>query len=102
MGLRKQEAELMIRCPECRKQSNEYNWTLKTAAHFSIGEETCPTVIQVILATLEGQGDFFEGYRMICPRCNYGIDFTRIEIPDHDAVMNYAQLAGEDYCQGWY
>jgi hypothetical protein len=102
MGLRKQEAELMIRCPECRRQSDEYNWTLKTAAHFSIGEETCPTVIQVILATLEGQGDLFAGYRMICPRCNYGIDFTRIEIPEYEEVMDYAQLAGEDYCQGWY
>ncbi|HOQ09647.1 MAG TPA: hypothetical protein PLG09_05935 [Syntrophomonadaceae bacterium] len=102
MGLRQQPAELMIRCPECKRLSNEYNWTLKTAAHFSIGEETCPSVLQVILATLEGQGDMFDGYRMICPRCNYGIDFSRIDLPDYDAVMNYAQLVGEDYCQGWY
>ena len=83
MGLRKQAAELMIRCPECRKQSNEYNWTLKTAAHFSIGQKPVHRY-QVILATLEGQGEFFDGYRMICPRCNYGIDFERIDLPDHD------------------
>ena len=48
MGLRKQEAELMIRCPECGRQSDEYNWTLKTAAHYSI-RRNLSTVIQVIL-----------------------------------------------------
>lgn len=94
--------QLIIRCPECRKGSNEYNWTLKTAAHFSIGEDTCPTVIQVLLAALAGEGDYFDGFRMICPRCNYGVDFTRIEMPAPEAVREYARAVGEDYCQGWY
>lgn len=101
MTVGEQAVELKIRCPECRKPSNEYNWTLKTAAHFSCGADTCPTVIQVILATLDGQGDIFDGYRMICPRCNYGINFTRIDMPDADQVEIYAQAMGEEYCQAW-
>lgn len=99
---RDRSAQLIIRCPECRKSSNEYNWTLKTAAHFSIGEDTCPAVIQVLLAALDGEGDLYDGFRMICPRCNYGIDFTRIELPDEESVRNYARSVGEDYCQSWY
>lgn len=94
--------ELLIRCPECRKLSREYNWTLKTAAHFSCREDTCPTVIQVILAAMEDQGQSFDGFRMICPRCNYGINFDRIKLPDPDQVQRYVEEVGEEYCRGWY
>lgn len=94
-------AELKITCPTCKKHSNEYNWTLKTAAHYSQKEETCPAVIGVIQAILSGEGEMFGGFRMFCPQCNHGMDIEEIEMPGVDEVQRYVQEVGEEYCQSW-
>lgn len=95
-------AQLMIKCPACKKSRNEYNWSMKTAARYSIGEETCPTLIQVLLASLRGEDEVFDGYRLICPKCNYGINYEELEKPAEEQILAYAQAVGEDYCEGWY
>ena len=95
------KAELKIKCPRCRRVSNEYNWTLKTAAHFSQKEETCPTVISVIHAILNGEGDLYYGFRMFCPQCNYGVDIEEIELPGSEEVEEFIKEVGEAYCQAW-
>lgn len=97
----KEEAVLMIKCPYCGRESNEYNWTLATVARYSVGEETCPVLIQVLIANIEGNGDFFDGYRLVCPKCYHGIDFTELDLPDDKSIKEYADKAGEDYCQMW-
>lgn len=94
-------AELKIKCPVCKRPSNEYNWTLKTAAHFSQQEETCPTVITVIDAINNGEGEMFYGFRMFCPLCNYGVDIEEVELPGNEEVKKYMQEVGEDYCRAW-
>ena len=94
-------AELRIKCPTCKRYSNEYNWTLKTAAHYSQKEETCPTVISVIQAIHNGEGEMFYGFRMFCPLCNYGVDIEEVEIPDSEEVKQYVQEVGEEYCETW-
>ncbi|MEA1959898.1 MAG: hypothetical protein U9N81_01175 [Bacillota bacterium] len=97
-----QAAVLKIQCPACKKESNEYNWTLKTAAKFSIGEETCPTVIQVLLALVHGDEETYDGFRMVCPRCNYGVNFDEVSKPDSESILRYADEVGEEYCDYWY
>jgi len=94
--------QLMIKCPSCKKSRNEYNWSLKTAARYSIGEETCPTLIQVLLSSLDGDEETFAGFRLICPKCNYGINFEELEKPDAEQVRSYARAMGEEYCMFWY
>lgn len=94
-------AKLMIKCPACNKNSNEYNWSMQTAARFSIGEETCPTLIMVILETINGDQEMFAGYRVVCPRCYHGIDFEELELPVKEDILSYAKLVGEDYIQKW-
>ena len=46
-------ATLMLYCSACGKDANEYNWTLETAAVFSEGEKTCPTLLLLLLEALE-------------------------------------------------
>lgn len=92
---------LMIACPRCGKPSNEYNWTLKTAAYFSRGEETCPTFIQVMLDALNSPAPSFEGYRLLCPLCNQGSDFEEITLPPKDEILSYAEAMGDEYCEAW-
>ncbi|SHG63139.1 hypothetical protein SAMN02745221_00649 [Thermosyntropha lipolytica DSM 11003] len=97
----KEEAVLMIKCPYCGRESNEYNWSLATAARYSIREETCPVLIQVLLATINGEGEFFAGYRLVCPKCYYGVNFEELTLPAEKDIREYAAKAGEDYCQMW-
>lgn len=96
------QAQLMIKCPCCKKNRNEYNWSLKTAARYSIGAETCPTLIQVLLASLRGEEDIYAGYRLVCPKCNYGINYEELERPDAQQIQWYAQAVGDEYCNHWY
>ena len=95
-------SQLMIKCPACKKGRNEYNWSLKTAARYSIGADTCPTLIQVLLSSLEGDEETFAGYRLVCPKCNYGINYENLEKPDAEAIRAYAKAVGEEYCYFWY
>ena len=92
---------LKIQCPVCKKQSNEYNWTLKTAAKFSIAAETCPTVIQVLLESVRGNEASFDGFRLVCPRCNYGVNLEDLPMPDADSILRYASEVGHAYCECW-
>jgi ssDNA-binding Zn-finger/Zn-ribbon topoisomerase 1 len=92
----------MIKCPACKKESNEYNWSMKTAAKFSIGAETCPTLIQVLLEWVKGNEETFDGFRLVCPRCNFGINFEDLPKPDGDAILRYAREVGQEYCEHWY
>ena len=94
-------AKLNITCPYCKKPSNEYNWTLKTAAHYSQKEETCPTVISVIHAIHHGEGEMFYGFRMFCPLCNYGTDIEEVELPTLEEVDQYVLDVGDEYVQTW-
>lgn len=96
------QAKLMIKCPNCNNEINEYNWTLKTAARFSIGEDTCPTFIMVLLEAVKGNPETFDGYRLICPKCYYGTNFEDLTLPDHDNILKYAEAVGEEYCKHWY
>lgn len=95
-------AQLMIKCPSCKKTRNEYNWSVKTAARYSIGEDTCPTLIQVLLASLRGEDQLYAGYRLICPKCNYGVNYEDLEKPDTEKTLLYAQAVGKEYCDHWY
>lgn len=94
-------AELNIICPTCKKPSNEYNWTLKTAAYFSQKEETCPTVISVIRAIHQGEGEMFYGFHIFCPLCNYGTDIEEVKLPTPDAVEKYILEVGQEYVDTW-
>lgn len=100
MLIQNADAKLMIKCPHCQRDSNEYNWSLQTAARFSIGEETCPTLIMVILGT-RGNEDNFSGYRVVCPHCFHGINFEELTIPAASEIDTYADLVGEDYTNMW-
>lgn len=97
----KEPARLMIKCPYCNRESNEYNWSLATAGRYSIRDETCPVLIQVLLAHINGEGEFFAGYRLVCPKCYYGVDFEELVLPAEKDIREYAEKAGEDYCQMW-
>lgn len=94
-------AKLMIKCPNCKKDSNEYNWSMQTAARFSIGIDTCPTLIMVLLAAVNGTSDDFAGYRVVCPHCYHGINFEELTLPDKDNILAYADLVGEEYINIW-
>ena len=95
-------AQLMISCPSCKKSRNEYNWSVKTAARFSIGEETCPTLMQVLLASIRGEEALYDGYRLICPKCKYGINYEDLSKPDPEKILQYAEAVGQAYCDYWY
>jgi phage FluMu protein Com len=95
-------AQLKIKCPGCKKSRNEYNWSLKTAARYSIGADTCPTLIQVLLASLDGDEETFAGFRLVCPKCNYGINYEELEKPSAEEILAYARAVGEEYCYFWY
>lgn len=95
------KAKLMIKCPYCKRDSNEYNWSLQTAARFSIGIETCPTLIMVLLAAVNGTVDDFAGYRVVCPSCFHGINFEELSLPNADDILAYADLVGEEYINMW-
>lgn len=96
------KAQLPIKCPACKKSRNEYNWSLKAAARYSIGADTCPTLIQVLLASLDGDEETFAGFRLICPKCNYGVNYEDLEKPAPDDILAYARAVGEEYCYFWY
>lgn len=93
-------AKLNIRCPNCKRDSNEYNWSLQTAARFSVGAETCPTLIMVILASYD-EPDTFAGYRVVCPHCFHGINFEELTLPSDEEILNYATLVGDNYANMW-
>lgn len=95
-------ARLLLQCPNCKKEVNEYNWTLETAAKFSIGEDTCPALIQVLIEDLNGNGSFFDGFRLICPFCHYGVNYEDINKPEREQILEYAEAVGEKYCEHWY
>ncbi|HHW61009.1 MAG TPA: hypothetical protein GX404_03790 [Syntrophomonadaceae bacterium] len=99
--LKPEGVKLSIQCPACKRSSEEYSWTMKTAAMFSIGEDTCPGVLQVMLATLDGEGEYFDGYRMVCPRCHNGVNFDEIQLPAEEEIRAYAEAAGEEYRNLW-
>lgn len=100
MLIQNANAKLIIKCPNCKRGSNEYNWSLQTAARFSIGEETCPTLIMVILANQEDPENF-AGYRVVCPNCFHGINYEELTLPPDDEIENYAKLVGDDYTNMW-
>lgn len=94
---------LMIACPRCGRESSEYRWSMKTAARFSVGADTCPTFIQVLLAAQEGRGAEYDGYRLICPHCHNGVNFDELgALPPPAAVTAYAAARGAEYCRHWY
>lgn len=95
------KAKLMLKCPYCKRQSNEYNWSLQTASRYSIGAETCPTVIMVLLETINGNKDAFDGFRLVCPRCYHGVDFEELSLPPKEDILHYADEVGDEYCQAW-
>lgn len=95
------KAKLMIKCPNCNRDSNEYNWTMQTAARFSIGIDTCPTLIMVLLENINGNADDFDGYRVVCPHCYHGINFEELNLPDKDEILAYADLVGDEYIYTW-
>ncbi|MBO8158397.1 hypothetical protein [Thermosyntropha sp.] len=97
----KEKTRLAIKCPYCKRESDEYNWSLATAARYSIGEDTCPVLIQVLLAYINGNGDMFDGYRLVCPKCYHGVDFTELSPPPKQEIEEYAAKAGEEYCNMW-
>lgn len=94
-------AKLMLKCPYCKKASNEYNWSLQTAARFSIGTDTCPTLIMVLIATSKGNQDDFAGYRLVCPNCYHGVNFEELELPSQEEIQAYSDLVGEKYINTW-
>ena len=100
MLIQNANARLMIKCPYCKRESNEYNWSLQTAARFSIGEETCPTLIMVLL-TNQDDPETFAGYRIVCPHCFHGINFEELTLPTKEEIENYAKLVGEEYTKMW-
>lgn len=100
--LNRAQHRLMIACPQCGRQNSEYRWTLKTAARFSIGADTCPSLIMVLLTELQGQGGEFYGYRLICPCCHQGVNREELTLPPTEAIWDYARGQGEAYCTAWY
>ncbi|MDO4540441.1 MAG: hypothetical protein Q4B48_04995 [Syntrophomonadaceae bacterium] len=93
----------MIGCPRCGRKSSEYRWSMKTAARFSVGADTCPPLIQVLLAGLDGRGDDYDGYRLICPGCNNGVNADELAALLAEAeIRAYAAGQGAQYCDYWY
>ena len=95
------QAKLMIKCPVCKKDSNEYNWSLQTAARFSIGADTCPTFIMVMLEAIKGDPEIYSGYRVVCPRCYHSVGFEELTLPGDSDTLKYAEQVGVDYCNYW-
>lgn len=90
-------ATLMIRCPVCGNNVNEYNYTLETAAHFSYENNSCPTFIKVLLAISDGDGDKHSDYNLICPRCHEEVKLDTLIIPDRELLLQYIEETGKGY-----
>ncbi len=86
----------MIYCSACGKHANEYNWTLETAATFSDGDKTCPTLLQLLLESLDDPKKH-EETQLVCPQCHEKIRLKQLTIPAREALSQYAQEVGEDY-----
>ena len=86
----------MIYCSACGKDANEYNWTLATAATFSDGDKTCPTLLQLLLQPLDDPKKY-EDYQLVCPHCHEKVRIKQLTIPEREALLQYLQEVGEEY-----
>ena len=89
-------ATLMLYCSACGKDANEYNWTLETAAVFSEGEKTCPTLLLLLLEALEDPKKNAD-YQLVCPHCHEKVRLRQIPLPEREALLNYLKEVGEEY-----
>ena len=89
-------AMLMIYCSACGKNANEYNWTLETAATFSDGDKTCPTLLQLLLESLIDPKKY-EDYQLVCPHCHEKVRLKLLPLPQREALLQYLQEVGEEY-----
>ena len=87
---------LMLYCSACGKHANEYNWTLETAASFSDGDKTCPTLLLLLLESLDDPQKY-EDYQLVCPHCHEKVRIKQITMPAREALLQYAQEVGEAY-----
>lgn len=86
----------MIYCSACGKQANEYNWTLETAAAFSDGDKTSPTLLLLLLEYLDDPQRFEETW-LVCPQCHEKIRLKQLTMPELETLSQYAQEVGEGY-----
>jgi len=89
-------ATLMLYCSACGKDANEYNWTLETAAAFSEGEKTCPTLLLLLLEALDDPKKYSD-YQLVCPHCHEKVRLRQIPLPERKALLNYLKEVGEEY-----
>lgn len=94
-------AQLIIRCPICGNDVNEYNWTLDTAASYSNAENTCPTFLYILIEIIEKR-ESVEKYTVRCPRCSEGVKLELLKIPEKDKLLEYLEEVGEDYYKHRY
>jgi len=86
----------MIYCSACGKEVNEYNWTLETAATFSDGDKTCPTLLLLLLESLDDPKKY-EDYQLVCPHCHEKVRLKLLPLPERKALLNYLREVGEEY-----
>lgn len=86
----------MIYCSACGKSANEYNWTLETAASFSEGDKTCPTLLLLLLESLDDPAKY-EDFQLVCPHCHEKVRFKLLPRPEQEALLQYAREVGEAY-----
>ncbi|MBP1761833.1 MAG: hypothetical protein H6Q64_1375 [Firmicutes bacterium] len=91
-------ATLMIYCSACGKDANEYNWTLETAAAFSEGEKTVPTLLSLLLEALEDPKKYAD-FQLVCPHCHEKVRLRQIPLPERETLLTYLREVGEEYLQ---
>jgi hypothetical protein len=86
----------MIYCSACGKDANEYNWTLETAAAFSEGEKTFPTLLSLLLEALEDPKKNAD-LQVVCPHCHEKVRLRQIPLPERETLLAYLKEVGEEY-----
>lgn len=89
-------ANLLIYCSACGKHANEYNWTLETAAVFSEDGKSCPTLLLLLLESLEDPQKH-ASVQLVCPHCHEKVRFKQLPQPEREALLQYAREVGEAY-----
>ena len=97
-----ENAELLIYCSRCSLRANEYNWTLETAAQYSVNGKENPTLIHILLEVARGNLKEWENFKVFCPRCHEKIMVKKLTIPDIELLIAYANQVGQEYVDSFY
>ena len=98
-----ENAELLVYCTKCGLWANEYNWTLETAAKYSVNGKETPTLIYILLEVAEGNLKEWEKFKVLCPRCHESMQVRKLlPLPDLDLIQQYVEAVGQGYVDSLY